>query len=317
MRISLRFLLPGMIVFLTLIVGLALTISSTYLFYQREINSAIQERITDLKVIKNTFYDPMMYYRGLSFWPDIRTTFIQETAKATNVVFLRVVEPATGKILVSNLKEEIGKISTNLPPFPPEPFIRKGTWGGEEIIELSMRGVATENLWMGITLKPIKQAALKMAIIEGMGVVVALIFLSLGLYFALNKIILNPLMILYQGIQQIRKGELEVKMPAVSRNEIGELIVAFNELIKDLKESRAALEESKKVLEIRVEARTRQLQELAEGLEEEVKRRTKELQEKMIELEKFQKLAIGRELKMVELKKEIEELKRKLEKYKS
>lgn len=52
------------------------------------------------------------------------------------------------------------------------------------------------------------------------------------------------------------------------------------------------------------------LKELQTGLEEQVSQRTKELQEKIEELEKFQKIAIGRELKMVELKKEIENLKK-------
>jgi len=46
-------------------------------------------------------------------------------------------------------------------------------------------------------------------------------------------------------------------------------------------------------------------------LEEQVKERTKELQEKVEELERFHRLAVGRELKMIELKKEIEKLKKK------
>jgi PAS domain S-box-containing protein len=46
-----------------------------------------------------------------------------------------------------------------------------------------------------------------------------------------------------------------------------------------------------------------------ESLEEQVKERTKELREKIGELEKFQKIAVGRELKMVELKEEIKKIK--------
>ena len=52
-----------------------------------------------------------------------------------------------------------------------------------------------------------------------------------------------------------------------------------------------------------------QLKEAKLGLEEQIKDRTKELQEKVEELEKFNKLAVGRELKMIELKKEIDKLK--------
>jgi len=52
-------------------------------------------------------------------------------------------------------------------------------------------------------------------------------------------------------------------------------------------------------------------------LEEEVKRKTKELQEKIEELEAFHKIAVGRELKMIELKEENQKLKEELKKYKS
>jgi len=69
------------------------------------------------------------------------------------------------------------------------------------------------------------------------------------------------------------------------------------------------LRETKSTLEIRVEARTKELKELTETLNRQVRQRTKELQEKVEELEKFHKLAVGRELKMIELKKEIKKLK--------
>lgn len=54
-----------------------------------------------------------------------------------------------------------------------------------------------------------------------------------------------------------------------------------------------------------------------EMLERRVKERTKELQMRVEELEKYHLLTVGRELRMIELKKEIETLKGELVKYKN
>ena len=86
------------------------------------------------------------------------------------------------------------------------------------------------------------------------------------------------------------------------------------ELQKRVEEKTKELEEAKTILEIKVVARTKELKELAENLEEKVKERTGELQKRVEELERFHKLTVGRELKMIELKKEIERLKKELEK---
>ena len=50
-----------------------------------------------------------------------------------------------------------------------------------------------------------------------------------------------------------------------------------------------------------------ELKALQENLEEKIRERTKELQKRVEELEKFHQLTVGRELKMVELKKKIKE----------
>lgn len=71
-----------------------------------------------------------------------------------------------------------------------------------------------------------------------------------------------------------------------------------------------ALEKEKKSLEIKVKARTKELKEFTESLDKQVKERTKELQQKLEELEKMNKLMTDREMRMIELKKEIKKLKK-------
>jgi PAS domain S-box-containing protein len=79
----------------------------------------------------------------------------------------------------------------------------------------------------------------------------------------------------------------------------------------ELEKAKMALEEAKNVLEIKVAARTRELKELNEKLEEKVGQRTKELQEKLSELDKWYRLTVGRELKMIELKEEINKFRKR------
>jgi len=84
----------------------------------------------------------------------------------------------------------------------------------------------------------------------------------------------------------------------------------------ELLEKRREAEEAKSVLEVKVQARTKELRELTQNLDQKVKARTTELQERVSQLERFQKLTIGRELKMVELKKEIEEKSKEIQRLK-
>lgn len=51
-----------------------------------------------------------------------------------------------------------------------------------------------------------------------------------------------------------------------------------------------------------------EIKTIQENLEKKIEERTKELQKRVAELEKFHQLTVGRELKMIELKKKIKEL---------
>lgn len=93
------------------------------------------------------------------------------------------------------------------------------------------------------------------------------------------------------------------------QNELKTANLNLRKKVKELESIEVDLEESKKTLEIKVTARVQELKELTQGLERQVKERTKELEQKITEMEKFQKFTVGRELKMVELKKKLKEVK--------
>ena len=94
---------------------------------------------------------------------------------------------------------------------------------------------------------------------------------------------------------------------------IRSIVIDLTNKTKELEETKETLEEAKTVLEIKVGARTRELKELSESLEGQVKERTADLQKNIDELKRYNRLAVGRELKMIELKAEIKKLQQESE----
>lgn len=76
------------------------------------------------------------------------------------------------------------------------------------------------------------------------------------------------------------------------------------ELIKAQKK----IEDAKNILEVKIRARTRELRRLTGKQERIIEEKTRDLQERVNQLERIHRLSVGRELKMIELKKEIKRL---------
>lgn len=112
------------------------------------------------------------------------------------------------------------------------------------------------------------------------------ILLGIGLTYILVVRVTKPIKSLIIGAREISKGNLSyVITPTNSHDEIGQLSEVFNTMAQRLSLS-------------------------YQSLEKQVKQRTEDLEKKVSELERINKLMINRELKMVELKKEIENLKK-------
>ena len=169
---------------------------------------------------------------------------------------------------------------------------------------------------VGLSLEKKIATQIKRIILLGLGVTALLVLFGILISFFLSRKIVAPIKELIKGAKIIGKGNLGYRIAIKTGDEVEELAESFNEMARGLQRAQDTLEESKKILEVRVRARTRELRELAERREEIIEERTKELRERLEELEKFHQLTVGRELKMIELKKEIQKLKNKLNKFK-
>lgn len=152
-------------------------------------------------------------------------------------------------------------------------------------------------------------------------VVIPLLLLISILTFLFVKRMTKPLNFLIIAVNKIREGNLESKVDIETKDEIGQLGIAFNEMTSKLKVSYTILEEKiaertkeledeRRSLEKKVSERTSELEELKKDLENTVKERTQKLNDKLIELERVNAVMTDREIKMIELKKELEELKK-------
>jgi methyl-accepting chemotaxis protein len=123
-------------------------------------------------------------------------------------------------------------------------------------------------------------------------VCIILVTSILFMIILMQNVVIKPLRKISYGLEQVQLGALNTKIDIRTKDEIGGIANVFNKMTGDLEKSRKALEEYSKTLEQKVEERTG------------------ELNSKLEELERMNKLMIGRELKMVQLKEEIEELKK-------
>ncbi|MFH2138540.1 MAG: HAMP domain-containing protein [Candidatus Omnitrophota bacterium] len=122
------------------------------------------------------------------------------------------------------------------------------------------------------------------------------LFASLFMSIFMNKALNRPIIKLLKGIEKITKGDLSYKVD-VEDDEVGQLAKSFNGMAEQLLANREEVSAvNKKLLE-----NEKNLLKAQEALEKKIQA-----------IESFNKMAVGRELRMVELKREINRLSREL-----
>jgi two-component system NtrC family sensor kinase len=99
--------------------------------------------------------------------------------------------------------------------------------------------------------------ARKMALFAG--AMILLILGILGLF--LQRRVIRPVRNLVKGTERVAQGDLGYVIPVQTEDEIGSLAASFNEMTSALQQTRAELASLVETLEVRVEERTKSLQE--------------------------------------------------------
>lgn len=123
--------------------------------------------------------------------------------------------------------------------------------------------------------------------------------------FAVGQRFSTPIKQLLEKADNLSKGEFSSRIYLETKDEFEELARAFNKIAEDLEKSHQEAQQAESVADVRVKARTQEMEETISNLEQKVKNRAQDLQKVIQESEKLQELAKNRETEIIDLKKEI------------
>jgi PAS domain S-box-containing protein len=142
---------------------------------------------------------------------------------------------------------------------------RETTWGGQRVLALvatlSTPGQSFGRLHLLYSLAPLQRSeTLTRSLFYG-GVTLTFALVLLLLNPLLSRIVLTPVRRVHDAMSRAATGDLQVRLPVHSRDEVGSMAESFNRMVEQLEASRREIEGYSRNLEGMVEARTAQLRE--------------------------------------------------------
>lgn len=255
------------------------------------------------------------YIRGV--WP-YKT--LKMVAEAQDTAFLWVIKP-DGEIFWADDSNVMGGVANDPLLGVSETSLRDALFGGEKVkiiaqpLKVELQG-GDWTIFLGVSFRHLREFEKEIFLFSLLFFIIIIFCVSL-LSFYFSRGLTRPLRQLIKGAEIIGAGNLEHRIKVKSKDELGELGMKFNKMTEDLERAQRVCMRSREGLEVEVASRTKKLRELANSLDEQVQTRTKELQDRIDELERFHRLTVGRELKMIELKKNLDKAKKRLDRLSS
>lgn len=314
-KISLSYIIEILFV-LILVLSISICFFSIKRQEAKTIDAVIQEKISIAQVINEVVLSPFTAIED-DFIDRVGRSFVNELANSPDIMFITIIDSDNNvvlnnrsdpqyllSILDSSIKESLTFRRT---------ITKDVVYLGENVKTIIYPGYDNNVVIIGTSVAGIQEdTKIWTTIILGTSATL-LILMLVFIYFILDFLIIDPIKKISQGYIAVGAGDLSVKIDSSGPLEIKDLGDSFNKMTESIKDYQAQLEQSNDILEEKVAQRTKELAKLNDSLEDKIKERTADLEKNIEELERFHKLTTGRELRMIELKKEIESLKKKLE----
>ncbi len=141
-----------------------------------------------------------------------------------------------------------------------------------------------------------------------------ILFLIVFIFFfgiAIGQDIASPLKKLLDKAKELSEGNLSSRVYLETKDELSELADVFNKIAEELQESHEQGANLEKSVNVKVKAKTQDLEETINALEQKVKNRTIELERLIKESNGLQEALKSKETEADQLKKELNDLKQK------
>ena len=130
--------------------------------------------------------------------------------------------------------------------------------------------------------------------------------------FATGQNISSPVKKLLDRANDLKNGNLSSRVYLETKDELAEQAKAFNQIAEEMESSKSLEEKTEKSVDIKVRARTQELNDTIDALEQKVKNRTVEHNRLMAEAQKLQQQTKAKEDEMAQIKKELNDIKSKI-----